>query len=121
MSALACLAILSGCVTTGGVNRLEPLTVSLSASPAGKGLERGAVRKAVLAELKALDMTPTGGTSDWKAGKNANGSVSPGPPFEVSGQVCRRLTHRITQRDQQQTHIETACRSEDGVWAPVGS
>lgn len=112
---------LAGCVTTGTPARLAALSESIAASPAGQSLDRAALLKAASAEASALERTPTGGTSDWKTGKRASGTVSPGTPYEVSGRFCRRLTHRITATGNQLTRIVTACREEDGVWKPVNS
>ena len=114
------IGLLSGCVTTGkGPGSL--LSASLAATPAGQQLNQYALGKAVSAEVSALDATPAGGAKDWRSGKAASGRVSPGPPFEVSGRICRRFTHQITVEGVQSSITETACKNEEDVWQPVGS
>lgn len=112
--------LLSGCVTTGkGPGSL--LSASLASTPPGQQLNQYALNKAVSAEVSALEATPAGGAKDWRSGKAASGRVVPGPPFEVSGRICRRFTHQITVAGVQSSRTETACKNEDDVWQPVGA
>ena len=112
--------LLSGCVTTGkGPGSL--LSANLAATPPGLQLNQHALNKAVSAEVSALEATPAGGAKDWRSGKAASGRVVPGPPFEVSGRICRRFTHQITVSGVQSSRTETACKNEDDVWQPVGT
>lgn len=121
-AALACVVLigaLSACVTTGkGPGSL--LSANLAATPSGQKLNQFALNKAVSAEVSALEATPAGGAKDWRSGKAASGRVLPGPPFEVSGRICRRYTHQITVGGTQSSRTETACKNEDDVWQPVG-
>lgn len=114
------IGLLSGCVTTGkGPGSL--LSASLAATPQGQQLNQYALKKAVSAEVNALEVTPAGGAKDWRSGKAAFGRVLPGPPFEVSGRICRRFTHQITVEGVQSSRVATACKNEDDVWQPVGT
>ena len=55
----------------------------------------------------------------WKASADVFGSVVPQQPFTVGATNCRRYAHTVSVSGRVTSAAATACRGEDGVWAPL--
>ena len=114
----ACLALgalsLAGCMSGGDAFP----TVERSAKP---GFYAALSRDAEVAARDTVQVTlekhRSGKTVGWRAGSEA-GEVTPLRTYKTkSGTFCRVYVERIEQPKQERRR--TACRTSDGVWAPV--
>jgi surface antigen len=86
----------------------------------GEGLASGDKRKALEAEYRALEYTPSGQKVAWSGDRGGrSGEVVPAQPYRVGSQDCRQFTHTVTANGQTRTARGTACRNEDGSWATL--
>lgn len=118
---LCCLAVvlaLSGCVTTGGLDRGPGSALAKRYSNASD-LTRLSIRKAVAAEIRALETAGPGTVTSWQGNKGASGEVVPGQAFEVSGRACRLFDHKIIINGVKRDFSATACQIEKGDWEPL--
>lgn len=119
-SMLMVLASLTGCVTASAEDSPRyGLEQALKADPHAGRLKPAAMRKAVSAELRALDNAQPGTLNDWTGPQDVSGTVIPGTPFQVSGSTCRRYEHKITISGEVRSRTATVCRTPDGVWKPL--
>jgi surface antigen len=129
------LLVVSGCGTTSQMAGV-PAAGSPSGSADGAGtasmvgglvtgsigeeLGSGEKRKALEAEYKALEYTPSGQKVAWTGNRGGRfGEVVPAQPYRVGSQDCRQFTHSVTVGGQTRTARGTACRNEDGSWATL--
>jgi len=112
---------LSACVTTGGLESGpgSALALRLASDPHTARLDRRSIRKAVSAEIKALETAPPGTSVTWKSGESASGEIRPGQAYEISGRACRRFDHAITVGEDTRILSSTACQREKGDWEPL--
>lgn len=136
---VACAAAVSGCASTGsgGV-----MTASLPSETApneagaeaildalGDGLIGGAVgaslegrdrRRALQAEYRALEHTPSGQPVVWRTSDPAlYGEVVAAQPYRVGSQDCRQYKHTVHVGGEERVARGAACRNPDGSWTPL--
>ncbi|OLP54990.1 hypothetical protein BJF92_13995 [Rhizobium rhizosphaerae] len=75
-------------------------------------------QRALTAEYRALEGTPSGQEVEWE-GKGASGTIVAAAPYQVGSQNCRQLTHTVTIDDREQVARGVACRNGDGTWTPL--
>jgi surface antigen len=129
------LLAVSGCGTTQTGSGTQPRGVTSTPAGAsgnasmvgglitgsiGEGLGSGDKRKALEAEYRALEYTPSGQKVVWSGDRGGrSGEVAPAQPYRVGSQDCRQFTHTVTVNGQTRTARGTACRNEDGSWATL--
>jgi surface antigen len=87
---------------------------------AGAALDEEDKRRAVVAELQALETGPSGAPVAWRNPDSGRyGNVVPGPVYQENGAACREYTHTVYIEGSAQTEHGTACRRSDGTWASV--
>ena len=87
---------------------------------AGAALDDEDKRRAVVAELQALETGPSGAPVAWRNPESGRyGNVVPGPVYQENGVACREYTHTVYVDGNPQTEHGTACRRSDGTWASV--
>jgi surface antigen len=87
---------------------------------AGAALDDEDKRRAVVAELRALETGPSGAPVAWRNPESGRyGNVVPGPVYQENGVACREYTHTVYSEGNAQTEHGTACRRSDGTWASV--
>lgn len=133
-----CLSVaVSGCSTVGlnrsGTEQLsgtsgangavaarnyEALNGGLVGGTIGRSLDARERQRALEAEYRALETTPSGQSVGWKGdGGDRYGNVVPGQPYRVGSQDCRQYTHTVFSGGGQQSAGGTACRNADGSWS----
>lgn len=130
---LALSLVLSACGTVGGSKILPSIGKTPTArtetsllTPLGNGLLGNVAtqmnaadrRKALEAEYRALEYSPTGKAVSWSSGSNS-GEVTAAQPYQVGSQNCRQYSHSYDINGSTQTSRGTACRNEDGTWTPL--
>jgi surface antigen len=137
MSALA-----AGCTTTSGSSRLDQAGQQLSDSqddtqPAdsayyiralngglvsqipGLKLSKSDRARALEAEYKVLEATPSGDKVVWD-GDDTHGEVVAAPPYQVGSQNCRQYSHSVSiNSGAPMTARGAACRNANGSWTPL--
>jgi len=87
---------------------------------AGAALDDEDRKRAVVAELQALETGPSGAPVAWRNPETGRyGNVVPGPVYQENGAACREYTHTVYIEGSAQTEHGTACRRSDGTWASV--
>jgi surface antigen len=87
---------------------------------AGAALDDEDKRRAVVAELQALETGPSGAPVAWRNPETGRyGNVVPGPVYQENGVACREYTHTVYIDGSAQTEHGSACRRSDGTWASV--
>jgi surface antigen len=87
----------------------------------GAALDDEDSRRAYQAEMRALEMGPSGVPVPWRNPDSGRyGNVVPGPVYELNGVPCRQFTHAIYAEGRPQIGRGTACRNPDGTWTIVG-
>jgi surface antigen len=87
---------------------------------AGAALDDEDKRRAVVAELQALETGPSGAPVAWCNPESGRyGNVVPGPVYQENGAACREYTQTVYIEGSAQTEHGTACRRSDGTWASV--
>ena len=87
---------------------------------AGAALDDEDKRRAVVAELQALETGPSGAPVAWRNPDTGRyGNVVPGPVYQENGVACREYTHTVYVEGSAQTEHGTACRRPDGTWVSV--
>ncbi|MBL0371089.1 hypothetical protein JJB09_03525 [Rhizobium sp. KVB221] len=85
--------------------------LKLSASNRGRALE---------AEYKALESSPSGQRVNWEGDGGTRGEVMAAVPYQVGSQNCRQYTHTITVKGAAPlTGRGAACRNANGSWTPL--
>jgi surface antigen len=85
---------------------------------AGAALDDEDRKRAVVAELQALETGPSGAPVAWRNPESGRyGNVVPGPVYQENGVACREYTHTVYVDGNPQTEHGTACRRSDGTWA----
>lgn len=112
---------LSACVTPGSPDAKpgSALTQRLSSDQHAATLDKRSLRKAVAAEIRALETAAPGTLVSWKGSKGSSGGVRPGQAFEVSGRTCRQFEHAIIIGGTTRVLSATACQREKGDWEPL--
>lgn len=138
MSALA-----AGCTTTSGSDRLDETGQQLAdsdddaAQPTdsayyiralkggivsqipGLKLSKNDKARALEAEYKVLEATPSGDKVVWD-GDDVHGEVVAAPPYQVGSQNCRQYTHSVSVKSgAPMTARGAACRNANGSWTPL--
>ena len=120
---LAAVGSAGGCATLSAnipVAQLsQPLKSALTAGEIGQGLDERAITMAANTEYRALEAGKTGATVVWRESGKVYGSVTPQQPYAVGATNCRRYTQMVSVNGKVTTGMATACRSNDGVWAPL--
>lgn len=76
--------------------------------------------RALLAEYKALETSPSGKAIVWQNPSGTySGSVIALQPYKVGSQNCRQYSHSINILGQQIKASGAACRSPNGKWVPI--
>src|ERR1700733_5766984 len=87
---------------------------------AGAALDDEDKRRAVVAELQALETGPSGAPVAWRNPESGlYAKVFPAPVYQENGAACREYTHTVYIEGSAQTEHGTACRRSDGTWASV--
>jgi surface antigen len=93
---------------------------TLLGNRSGVALDDEDKRRAVVAELQALETGPSGAPVAWRNPETGRyGNVVPGPVYQENGAACREYTHTVYIEGSAQTEHGTACRRSDGTWASV--
>jgi surface antigen len=132
---VACAAALTGCVSTGlsGVQGgsarddsgqvaaaiVEAMAGGIVGQIAGLELDRGERRKALEAEYRALEYTPSGQAVVWRSSDSRYGEVVAAQPYRVGSQDCRQYVHAVQIGGERRTARGTACRNGNGSWTPL--
>lgn len=132
---LVCLSVaVSGCSTTGldrsgseqltgtggaiAARNYAALNGGLVGGSIGRSLDARERQRALEAEYRALEATPSGQSVGWKGDEGSRyGNVVPGQPYRVGSQDCRQYTHTVFDGGSQQSARGTACRNADGSWS----
>jgi surface antigen len=127
------LAGMAGCTTIGAGTQVgsgggDPagggtsgatMVGGLVSGSMAEGLGSGDIRKALQAEYRALEFSPSGQSVAWSGSFGRSGEVVPAQPYRVGSQDCRQYTHRLTVGGTTRTARGTACRNADGSWATL--
>ncbi|MBS3650787.1 hypothetical protein KEU06_19430 [Pseudaminobacter sp. 19-2017] len=130
---LAGLVAVSGCTTMSGTKTGDssPATPrptggnarmvgGLITGSLGEGFGSGDRKKALEAEYRALEYTPSGQAVTWSGDRaGRSGDVVAAQPYRVGSQDCRQYTHRVVINGTTRTARGTACRNVDGSWATL--
>ncbi|MBE7183661.1 MAG: hypothetical protein INR68_04545 [Methylobacterium mesophilicum] len=83
----------------------------------GSGLSDGEKRKALEAEYRALENTPSGQRVAWQGDDSGRrGEVVAAQPYRVGSQDCRQYSQTVFTQAGSQTARGTACRNTGGSW-----
>lgn len=133
LTTFSCLAIVSGCSTSGGsasVGRglLSPKPSSSAGyitalqggivSRSGADLSSSDRSRALEAEYRALEEAVGGQPMAWK-GNDASGEVIANAPYQVGAQNCRQYRHTVKVDGRDMVARGAACRNSDGTWTPL--
>nr|WP_027485978.1 membrane protein [Allorhizobium undicola] len=131
MSLMAVVFGLSSCVTTknagGGLfgprkeNRSAVYLAALQGgivSRSGASLSKGETQRALEAEYRALETSPSGQAVTWED-DDVSGKVVAAAPYQVGNQNCRQYTHGVSVKARTFEAKGAACRNEDGTWTPL--
>jgi surface antigen len=137
------LSLLAGCATTSGSDRLdqtgqqiadatstEPETSAyyiqalkggLVSRIAGVKLSGPDRSRALEAEYKALEVSPSGQSVMWTGSSVAKGEVVAAVPYQVGSQNCRQYSHSVVVSDGAPPLVArgAACRNANGSWSPL--
>jgi len=135
-------ALAAGCTTTSGSSRLDgagrqladsddnsqpvdsayyiqALKGGLVSQIAGIKLSRSDRARALEAEYKALEQTPSGDKVVWD-GDSTHGEVVAAPPYQVGSQNCRQYSHSVSVGNGAPATVRgAACRNTNGSWTPL--
>jgi surface antigen len=128
---LVCAFALAACQTTqqGGARSglfgsSAPTSVYISAlqggvvSLSGADLSNGQKQRALEAEYRALETSPSGQTLTWRD-DDAAGEVVAAAPYQVGTQNCRQYKHTVIMDGKTYQARGAACRNDDGRWTPL--
>lgn len=128
---LVCTFALASCQTTqqggsrsGLFGASAPPSVYISAlqggvvSRAGADLSNGQKQRALEAEYRALENSPSGQKVAW-SDDDAAGEVVAAAPYQVGNQNCRQYKHSVVMDGKTFQARGTACRNDDGTWTPL--
>lgn len=133
------MLLASGCTTTSGSDRLddtgeqiaEATTEPEDAAYYIQALKGGLVSRiadvklsnadrarALEAEYKVLESTPSGQAVDWVGSGAMKGQVVAAVPYQVGSQNCRQYSHSIWLKDGAEPKLArgAACRNRNGTW-----
>ncbi|TCT07605.1 hypothetical protein [Aquabacter spiritensis] len=129
--ALVCAA-LGACVTIGGQPGARGTGTTNAALPPpvaqggvlnnaiGANLDEADRRRAVAAEIAALEEGGPGTPVGWRGDNGVYGTVIAGPAYSRAGFVrCRDFTHTIFVQNRPQLARGAACRAPEGGWTVV--
>jgi surface antigen len=140
---LLAVLLVSGCATTSGSDRLdeagEQMAEATTSEPEPsafyiQALKGGLVSKiadvklstadrsrALEAEYKVLESTPSGQTVAWDGSGGLKGQVIAAVPYQVGSQNCRQYTHSIALKSGAEPKVArgAACRNANGSWTPL--
>lgn len=110
-----------------GTRGAQPMSADIAESMAGglvgrtmgNDLDRADSQRALEAEYRALEYTPSGQPVAWQGRGRVSGQVVAAPPYRVGSQNCRQYTHTVSQDGTERTGRGTACRNDDGSWTPL--
>ncbi|MBB4954468.1 surface antigen [Agrobacterium vitis] len=125
---LVCVFALASCQTTqpGGarsglfgassaasvyISALQGGVVSLS----GADLSNAQKQRALEAEYRALETSPSGQKVTWRD-DDAAGEVVAAAPYQVGNQNCRQYRHSVIMDGKTYQARGAACRNDDGTW-----
>ncbi|PWW02229.1 surface antigen [Hoeflea marina] len=84
------------------------------------GLPNADRTRALEAEYRALEATPSGQSVAWKSPDGrASGKVTAATPYQVGQQNCRQYSHSAVLNGASVAGQGAACRNEDGSWTPL--
>src|ERR1700691_1260964 len=87
---------------------------------AGAALDDEDKRRAVVAELQALETGPSGAPVAWRNPETGRyDNVVPGPVYQENGVACPEYTPPVYHDGSAQTQHGSPCRRSDGTWASV--
>ncbi|WP_258161248.1 hypothetical protein [Rhizobium sp. TH2] len=133
----------AGCTTTSGSDRLDETGEQMSEATTSEpepsafyiqALKGGLVSKitdiklssadrsrALEAEYKVLESTPSGQTVAWEGSGGMKGQVIAAVPYQVGSQNCRQYSHSITLKTGAEPKLArgAACRNANGSWTPL--
>ena len=134
----------AGCTTTSGSDRLdetgervaeatdtsEPETSAfyiqalkggLVSKIADAKLSAADRSRALEAEYRVLESTPSGQTVAWEGSGGMKGQVIAAVPYQVGSQNCRQYSHSITLKVGAEPKLArgAACRNANGSWTPL--
>jgi surface antigen len=134
----------AGCTTTSGSDRLDETGEQMAEATDTsepetsafyiQALKGGLVSKiadiklstadrsrALEAEYKVLESTPSGQTVAWEGSGGMKGQVIAAVPYQVGSQNCRQYSHSITLRAGAEPKLArgAACRNANGSWTPL--
>ncbi|CAN7429536.1 hypothetical protein [Rhizobium sp. LjRoot254] len=133
----------AGCTTTSGSDRLdetgEQMAEATTSEPEPsafyiQALKGGLVSKiadiklssadrsrALEAEYRVLESTPSGQTVAWEGSGGMKGQVIAAVPYQVGSQNCRQYSHSITLKTGAEPKLArgAACRNANGSWTPL--
>jgi surface antigen len=133
----------AGCTTTSGSDRLDETgeqmaeTTTSEPEPSAfyiQALKGGLVSKitdiklssadrsrALEAEYRVLESTPSGQTVAWEGSGGMTGQVIAAVPYQVGSQNCRQYSHSITLKTgaEPKRARGAACRNANGSWTPL--
>jgi len=141
------LAVLfvSGCTTTSGSDRLDETGEQVGEATTDtsepetsafyiQALKGGLVSKipdvkisaadrsrALEAEYKVLENTPSGQAVAWEGSGGMKGEVIAAVPYQVGSQNCRQYSHSIALKPGAEPKLArgAACRNANGSWTPL--
>ncbi|WP_190235448.1 hypothetical protein [Allorhizobium terrae] len=87
-------------------------------SHSGADLSNGQKQRALEAEYKALETSPSGQKVTWRD-DDAAGEVVAAAPYQVGNQNCRQYKHTVTMDGKSYQGRGAACRNDDGTWTPL--
>ena len=137
---LGTMAVLSGCTTTSGSDRLdetgekiadastepessayyiEALKGGLMSRISGATFSASDRARGLEAEYKALEATPIGLPVAWTGSGGIRGEVVAAVPYQVGSQNCRQYSHSVTAGGVQRVAKGAACRNPNGSWTPL--
>ena len=141
---LLAAVLAAGCATTSGSDRLDETGEQMAAAtdnsepePSAfyiQALKGGLVSKiadaklsaadrsrALEAEYKVLESTPSGQTVAWEGSGGMKGQVIAAVPYQVGSQNCRQYSHAITMKAGAEPKLArgAACRNANGSWTPL--
>lgn len=125
--AVSAALLLASCASETNINLRSETTGSAGITGGviggaiGTNLDERDRQRAFAAEVQALEQGQPGEPVGWRGdGPKRYGTVIPGAPYRLRGNLCRDYTHAIYVDGRPQTARGTACRNPDGSWAPAG-
>ena len=135
------MLLVSGCATTSGSDRLDETGERMAEASTDSSEPEDAVYyiqalkgglisriadvklsnsdrlRALEAEYKVLEVTPSGQAVDW-TGSGLKGQVVAAVPYQVGSQNCRQYTHSLWLKESAVPKVVrgAACRNKNGTW-----